>query len=843
MQVQNGYLISETPIKFEITYNIAYQTLPDGSTPVITIIKTDNAVKGKINIEKKGEVLTDYRDNKFIYEEKGLPGAKYEIFAKEDILDSSGDGTIIYKKGTVVDTVTTNNEGKATSKELPLGEFSIREIKAPNNMVINNEIKDVILSYKDQNTSIIFEDASFVNQRQKVDITVIKKDAEQNIGLKGAEFGLYAKNDIVNNEGNIIVNKGRLIETATSNEDGKVNFTSDLPLTKFEIKELKAAMGYASSNKVIEVDATYKGQEIDIIELEYEFENKITEIEVSKLDITTSEEIEGALLTIYEKDNPGAIFDTWISGSDGKNKDGTIKPHKIKGLEIGKTYVLKEVSSSYGFALAQDIEFSVKDTDEVQRVVMKDKLVYGELEFNKKGEIFNEVKTEQTEFGEIKKPIWNKSNLLGAEITIYASEDIKIGNTTYYKKDEKVETLESDWENVRSKKLPVGFYYYLETKVAHGYIIDTNKHYFEVKDNQKDELQLISSTLINNRPKFNIDMLKVLEKQEIFINNMAYKDIIFGIFAREDIYDYMGNVKIENGQMVAISEITEDGHLKNVPDLPNGVYYIKELATNSQYVLDDTEYDFEVSYHGEDVSFYEIKIGLEGVVDNKLARGTIKVQKLDTLYNEIKLPNIEFDISKDANMKNIIKTSKTNEDGIAIFEDLELGTYYIKESKKVDGYILNDYIYKVEVKTNGDILTIICENKPTELIFSKVDETGENELPGATIQIIDKETGQVVEEWISTNEPHIVHYLIEDKEYIMREKISPKGYEIAEEITFIAGDGFKITMKDKRIPRIQTGNETNYNLLFSLMGISIIGITTGIIAIKRNKKNKEVKSE
>lgn len=182
--------------------------------------------------EKRGEVLTDFRDGKFIYEEKGLPNAKYEIFARENIKDPSNDGTILYKKGTVVDTITTNSEGKATSKELPLGEYSVREIKAPDGMVINNEVKNVSLVYENQNTPIVYDNASFVNERQKVDINVTKKDADEDIGLLGAEFGIYAQADILNYKGEIVVRKGDLIETATSNTEGKLNFNSDFPINE-----------------------------------------------------------------------------------------------------------------------------------------------------------------------------------------------------------------------------------------------------------------------------------------------------------------------------------------------------------------------------------------------------------------------------------------------------------------------------------------------------------------------------------------------------------------------------------------------------------------------------------
>lgn len=785
-----GYLISSTPIKFRISSSTAYETLPDGKTPVITVIQTDTSVKGKINVEKRGEVLVDFKDGKFIYEEKGLANAKYEVFARENIYDPSNDGTILYKKGTVVDTITTNSEGKATSKELPLGEYSVREIQAPNGFVLSNEIKDVSLKYKDQNTAIVFDNTSFTNERQKVDINVYKQDAETGVGLLGAEFGLYAKNDITNYNSDTVLKAGELIESATSDLDGKVHFTSDLPLTNFEIKEIKAPIGYASSDEIINVDATYRGQDTEIINLEYEFKNEIIKIEVSKQDITNSEEIEGAHLTVYEKDNPAAIFETWIS---------TKEPHLIKGLEVGKTYVLRESSSPYGFAISQDVEFTIKDTGEVQSVVMKDELVYGKLKFNKYGEIFIETIIGQTEFGKTESPVWNESNLLDTEITIYANEDIIIGNTTYYKKDEKVQTLESDWEPVLSKELPVGSYYYVETKVPFGYIADTNKHYFTIEDTQINELQIIESTLVNKRAKVNIDMTKVLEEQKVFVNEDAYKDIVFGIFAREDIYDYMGNVAIENGTMISTTGITEDGLLENVPDLPNGVYYIKELATNSQYILNDKEYDFKISYHGEYISEYTIQVGDEGIINNELARGTIQVKKIDTLDENKKIENVEFNISANKDMSNVITTEKTNSEGVATFEKLELGIYYIQEAKQVDGYTLNDTIYQVEVKQNGDILIIDCENKPTEITFSKVDETGTKELPGATIQIIDKETNEIVDEWVSTEESHIVNYLVEGKEYIMKEITAPYGYEIAEEIVFVAGDGERVTMKNMPI--------------------------------------------
>lgn len=801
----NGYVLNTEPVKFTVSSNTAYETLPDGKTPVISVDFSDVSVKGKINVEKLGEVLTgaltDKMGNKhFQYEERGIAGATYEITASEDILDPSNDGSVIYKKGTVVDTVTTTDTGKATSKELPLGKYTVTEIKAPEGFVLNGKSQEVELVYKDQETSIVFDDSSFTNERQKVDLSVVKKDADTDTPLSGALFGLYAKNDIKDADGEVVAKADELVYQADSDENGKAKFEADLPLAEYYVKEIKAPIGYSSSDEIIDFDATYQGQDIATIELSSDFKNEITKVEISKKDITNDEEIEGAHLKVYPKDKPNEVFETWVSGQDGKNEDGTIKPHMIKGLEPGD-YTLEETSSPYGYAIAQKVDFTVKDSGEVQSVEMKDEMVFGQLEWKKTGEIFMNTVTGQTEYGTTQSPVWEESNILGAEITIYAGEDITIGNHTYYKADEEIQTLESDWETVTSKKLPVGKYYYKETKVPHGYVEDTEKHYFEIEDNQSSELQTIESTLENNRATVDIDMTKVLEEQEVFKNPDAYKDIVFGIFAREDIYNYMGEVAIENGQLIYTSGIDENGHLTlaDTFDLPNGVYYLKELSTNGQYVLNDTEYDFEIAYHGQNVSEYVVKIGDDGVIENELARGTIQVKKTDSLDSKLVLDGVKFNLSAQPDMQNIIATAVTDEDGIATFADLELGKYYIQEAEQVNGYVLNDTIYEVEVTADGDMLTIECINTPTSVEFTKVDEEG-NPLKGASLQVTDI-NGNVFDSWTTDGTPYGIRYLVEGREYILRELEAPAGYELAEDIHFTVKDGQIVTMENKLYKR------------------------------------------
>ncbi len=367
-----GYLISETPIKFKITSNTAYETLPDGKTPVITVKQEDISVKGKVNVEKRGEVLVDFVDGEFIYEERGLEGAKYEVFAREDILDPSNDGTVLHKKGEVVDTITTDAEGKATSKKLPLGEYSVREIFAPTGFILSDEVKNVSLKYKDQNTAIVFDNTSFVNERQKVNVNVYKKDKDDNKLLEGAEFTIYAKEDITNYKGEVIVKTKESIATAVSDAEGKAIFNIDLPLTKFELKETKAPRGYIASEEIIEVDATYRGQDIEIFDLEYEMLNEkmkghIQVLKTSSEDNEYSElpknsPLENVVFEVYDSENK--LVDTITTDVEGKatTKELVIGNYTIKEISSAKYYLLNE--NTYEVEIVDDGTVKINITND-----------------------------------------------------------------------------------------------------------------------------------------------------------------------------------------------------------------------------------------------------------------------------------------------------------------------------------------------------------------------------------------------------------------------------------------------------------------------------------------------
>lgn len=708
-----NYLLNGTSIPFEIKKSEVTSEDEDGDAYIVVTME-DTRVKGSISFEKQGEVLVGSHEDEngnivFDYEEQGLEGMTVTVYAKEDIIDPA-DGTVIYKAGEVVTTATTDKSGKAQVDGLYLGSYVVRETQAPEGFVVSDKEYNVTLTYKDDHTAIISDSVTYLNDRQKVHIDLRKVDEDNEANLQGAVFGLYAAEDILAVDGTTIVSKGDLIETSTSDENGQVVFNADLPLSKYEIRELKAPIGYASSDEVIPVDATYKGQVLPTIEIVAVFKNKITQVEFSKVDASTNEELEGATQIVYPKGNRGEVFETWVS---------TKEPHIIKGLEVGQTYIWEEISAPYGFALAEKIEFTVKDTGEVQVAgTMKDEIVYGQLAFEKKGKQFTYTDIGMTDLGMVNTPVFEEMNILGAEITIYASEDITLGNgITYYKADEEIETLVSDFEAVQSIKLPVGKYYYVETKAPIGFVKNEEKHYFEVKDNQINELQVIESTLKNERPVYNINMTKQMEFSDTAMNKEAYKDVVFGIYTRDDTYDWKGNVAIKYDTLLATSGIDEEGHLVHTPELPVGNYYLKELQTNSAYKLDENEYDFSIDQSNEKAVIVPINEGKP--IINKLKEYYVLVNKVDenTMKNIIS-KEFEFTSFTDAECKNPIETKQANtKDGTVKFV-LNYGTTYIKETKAPLGYSLSPEVVKVEVNDDGLFVNGKKVERSEDLLYS-----------------------------------------------------------------------------------------------------------------------------
>lgn len=302
-----GYVLDSTPVPFKV----------DGSKTVVTVEKHNIAQKGTITVDKTGEVFSTVSQTdrlcQPVYETKGLQGAVYEITAAEDVYTL--DGTLRYAKGAVVDEITTEKDGRATSKPLYLGKYEIREIKAPYGMVLNGESQTVELTYAGQEISITETSAEFCNERQKAEISLAKvlaQDEKFGIGMNSeilsVQFGLFADEDLKAADGSVIP-KDSLLEIVSCDENGKAAFNTDIPVgAKLYVKEISADIHYLLSDEKYPVIFEYAGQDVATVNLSVNngelIENNLIygTVKGLKIDRETKGTVAGALFGLFHGD-------------------------------------------------------------------------------------------------------------------------------------------------------------------------------------------------------------------------------------------------------------------------------------------------------------------------------------------------------------------------------------------------------------------------------------------------------------------------------------------------------------------------------------------------------------
>ena len=267
--------------------------------------------------------------------------------------------------------LTTDEEGMAVLNNLPLGTYYLKEVVAGENFVLNTEQKEFTLTAEDDTQAVVYEGVTYKNERQKVSVSVEKKDSVTGEKLEGVIFGLYAGEDIASNQGEVLVEKDTLLEKKATDKNGNLTFDSDLPHGKYYVKEEVRKAGYLPNEEVWKVDASYENQNLEKIVLSKEVENQPTETRISKTDATTGSELEGAKLQVIDKD--GNIVEEWTS---------TKEEHVIYGLPEG-IYTLHEELAPYedGYVSASDVTFEVKEDGSVTKVEMKDE--YSKVEISK----------------------------------------------------------------------------------------------------------------------------------------------------------------------------------------------------------------------------------------------------------------------------------------------------------------------------------------------------------------------------------------------------------------------------------------------------------------------------
>lgn len=404
VQAPYGYVLDDTPVPFSITQE---NSSTDTGVTVVKVKARDVAQKGVINITKTGEIFSSVEENKGVYTPKysvgNLKGAVFEIYAAEDI--TTLDGTVRYEQGALVDTVTTDDDGVAKSKELYLGKYTVIEKTAPNGYVHNSTKYDAELTYAGQNVSVTSTELSVYNDRQKISVSLKKimaEDKKFSIGNNGeitsVRFGIYADEDIKASNGDIIP-KDALITFANCDKDGNISFDCDLPVGfKWYAKEIATDEHYILSDTKYEFDTEYQGQDIKVIDIKINNDKAIENnliygsVKGLKVDRETQEVIKGATFGLFKSDTTELTEENAILTAV-TDESGIFA---FNNVPFGK-YLIKELKFADGYLDNEDVfTVTIKDNEQVvELTAINDKVpelkttatVNGKKEVIAKGEI------------------------------------------------------------------------------------------------------------------------------------------------------------------------------------------------------------------------------------------------------------------------------------------------------------------------------------------------------------------------------------------------------------------------------------------------------------------------
>ena len=471
VQAPYGYVLNSEPVYFDVMQE---NSEVDSGITVIEVVRSNMAQKGTITVSKSGEVFSSVNEAGGLYQPvyavRGLEGAVYEITAAEDIYTL--DGTLRVSKGEVVDTVTTGADGTAVSKELYLGKYEVKEITAPFGMVLNEEIHAVELVYAGQNVAVTETAASFYNERQRVEIDLIKRlmtDEAYGIGKNGeifdVTFGLYAEKELTAADGTVIPADG-LIEIISLDGNGSGKVKTDLPIGSYYVKELATNSAYILNVQKYPVTFEYAGQETATVHITANggeaIENDIIYGSVSgKKSDEDGNALGGVVIGIFktgtEKFTTENAIQTTVTAADGS--------FSFEKVPYG-TWVIREIESPTGFVLSEEeITVTIGAVDEVVEIELVNYFIKGNIELTKVDKDYPDNK------------------LTGAEFEVYTDTN---GDGKLDSGDKLLGTMtELDGGVYQMKELRYGKYLVREKTAPTGFELDENVYSVSIEENGK----------------------------------------------------------------------------------------------------------------------------------------------------------------------------------------------------------------------------------------------------------------------------------------------------------------------------------------------------------------------
>ena len=724
--IGTGYVLEEvdTPIRYVV---------PEAQTATIEWNEvTDKTVN---NILKKFRVTVIKSDV-----ETGTP---------------QGDGSLagatygLYKGDTLIDSFTTDENGQFTTGYYVCdSDWTIREINPSEGYLVDSTIHHV--GAEPELYTIELNDTAndVTEQIIKGDIAIIKHTDDGETGIEtpeeGAEFQIYLKA-----AGSYDAAKDSERDVLVCDENGFAQ-SKKLPYGTYIVHQTKGWEGRELMDD-FEVYISQDGQTYRYLINNAAFESYI---KVVKVDAETGVTIPyaGAGFQIYRPDGSKVemtftyptptTIDTFYTNAEGY----LVTPEK---LEYGSGYSLVEVQAPYGYVLdSTPVYFDVTEDNSTEEggvtvieVTKSNMAQKGVIKVSKTGEVFSSVQENEGVY----QPVYEVTGLPGAVFEITALEDVYTPDGTLrYSAGEVVDTITTGEDGTaQSQPLYLGKFQVKEIEFPHG-MADTGENITEVElvyAGQEVEITETSASFYNQRQKALVTLDKVLEQDETFGIGMngEITAVTFGLYAQEDITAADGSIIPADGLLEIVS-VDENGQAMCKTDLPFGSFYLKELSTDSHYLLNGETFPFSFEYGGPSLAVVEIAANNGEAVSNELIRGEIRGLKTDENGTGLSRAVIGLFQSDETEFtaENALATATSAEDGSFSFADVPFGDWVLKELESPAGFILSDEVIPVTVEEDGQVVEISLANERIygNLRLTKVDKDyPDNKLTGAEFEV------------------------------------------------------------------------------------------------------------